>query len=315
MLGLVVAGVIGLGGEAWLLLGDLRRPRPSTTPTDLRPPDGHFERAPIPGAVGIPNSFDPELLRFERFEDEPPRPAAVDRPAAEALLGRVLVVSLFVGRFGRPWSDSEIAATFRALGRAAQWIEREALRWQATVNVDLAATYFAAEDPDSPDVEVQFVPEGDHVGPFEAHADSKTIASASRAALALGFADIEAMMRAVGRRCQTDAVVWLVHLRAGGRSLAIPGRESPVPGVALAVCYAREASFPEPLDGPPFPDPATFAHEALHLFGATDKYREPLRTYPAGLVTRSDIMCLYEDRLSRLRVDRLTAREIGWEAR
>jgi hypothetical protein len=311
ILTLAVFGGVGLAGEAGLLIVDLRRPARPPSPRKPRPPDGRYEIRPIPGAEGRPNPVDPRFYAFERFS--PGEVSAADEPPSPtSLSGHVLIVSLFVGRYGSSWSDEEIAAAMRALGRAAEWIEREAQRWGAAVNVDLAAPYFAADDPAEEDVVVQFVLEGDHVGPFEAQADAKTIASTSRAAAALGFADIAALMQAVRQRAEAETVVWIVHLRAAGRSLAIPAAESPVPGVALAVCYAREESFPEPLDSPPFPDPTTFVHELLHLFGATDKYKEPLSAFPRGWVSERDVMCLYQRALPRLRVDRLTAREIGW---
>src|SRR3954452_17369950 len=76
--------------------------------------------------------------------------------------------------------------------------------------------------------------------------------------------------------------------------------------------YSREQTLPAPLGGPTFPDPVTFVHEVLHLFGASDKYGVPLRTFPAQTVTERDVMRLNVESLSRLRVDPATAREIGW---
>jgi len=85
-----------------------------------------------------------------------------------------------------------------------------------------------------------------------------------------------------------------------------------VAGVSLAVCYARDENFPEPLDGPPFTDPVTIVHEVLHLFGASDKYGVPLRSFAPKSVTNREVMRLDENSLIRLRIDPLTAREIGW---
>jgi hypothetical protein len=85
--------------------------------------------------------------------------------------------------------------------------------------------------------------------------------------------------------------------------------------VCLAVCYAREASFTEPVVRAPGPDPVTFVHELLHLFGATDKYGVPLSEFPPGAVTACDVMRLDRTRLARLHVDPLTAAEIGWVSR
>ena len=84
------------------------------------------------------------------------------------------------------------------------------------------------------------------------------------------------------------------------------------PGVGLGVCFSREASFPEPLQGPGRVDPTTVAHELLHLFGATDKYGQPLRSFPPGSVSSRDIMRLNHDQLTRMTIDSLTASEVGW---
>jgi hypothetical protein len=94
--------------------------------------------------------------------------------------------------------------------------------------------------------------------------------------------------------------------------MAIPADLTELIGVSLALCYAREANFPEPLRRPPFTDPVTVVHELLHLFGATDKYALPLDAFPPGSVTSRDVMRLDSSRLDRLRIDRATAAEIGW---
>jgi hypothetical protein len=63
----------------------------------------------------------------------------------------------------------------------------------------------------------------------------------------------------------------------------------------------------------PRSDPVTYAHELLHLFGASDKYDvSSLQGFPAGSVTERDIMRTGRRRLDRLRIDPLTAEEIGW---
>ena len=100
-------------------------------------------------------------------------------------------------------------------------------------------------------------------------------------------------------------------LRAG-RSGAIGAERFRLPGGGLALCYARESNASAPLVGLPYVDPATLAHEFLHLFGASDKYGTPLRSFPDRSVTSRDIMRLDRDRLGSLRIDPLTASEIGW---
>jgi len=64
--------------------------------------------------------------------------------------------------------------------------------------------------------------------------------------------------------------------------------------------------------GPPFADPVTIVHELLHLFGASDKYNVPLARFPDRSVTDRDVMLLQYNSLGRLRIDPLTAEELGW---
>jgi hypothetical protein len=92
----------------------------------------------------------------------------------------------------------------------------------------------------------------------------------------------------------------------------VPLDQTDLEGVSLAFCHARQANFTEPLIRPPAPRAAVLAHEVLHLFGAEDKYGWPLSHFRAGGVTDSDVMRLESERLGDLRVDPLTAAELGW---
>ena len=281
------------------------------TPRDARPADGVVEIVPMTGAEGEPNSVAPRLLRLATL-DRGPSPS-IARPAGPPrLLGRVALISLFVGLDGRRWTDREIAQGFRSLERAGIWLEREASLREIPLNVVLAAAYVGGEEASGPAVELHFQPEGDDVGPMEADAMTKYLAVASRAAAPLGCADLADLVARAESRVEADAHAWLLHLRGAGRSLAIAGTESELPGVGLAVCFAREASFPEPLEGPGRVDPLTVAHELLHLFGASDKYGTDLDAFPDGSVTDGDVMRMDHESLSRLRIDDRTAAEVGW---
>jgi hypothetical protein len=286
-------------------------------PEDALPADGRVEIVPVVGVRAQPNAHDPRFGRFLALDEAEDATGA--RPAftrdAPALLGRVVIVVLFLGRDGHEWSEKEMARALAALDRAGSWIEREAMRWGAAVNLGLAATVFAVTDDQEPEeVEIAIVPEGDHEVPDVAGASARALAGFSRAAARLGFADAADLTRRINRRIGADGHVWLLLPRAGGRSFAVPADLTDLPGVTLAVCYAREANFPEPLAGPPFADPITTVHEILHLFGATDKYGVPLAAFPPKMVTERDVMCLNYESLSRLRIDPLTALEVGWTA-
>jgi hypothetical protein len=307
--------VIGLLGE---LVGALRTPKRPSYAEHARPADGVVGIQPVRGVLGTPNTIDPRFRRFENLE--PPGSESKAPPRASAgfppLLGDVVIFSLFLGRDGQAWSDAEIAQALRALIRAGTWLEKQAIRWGAPVNLHVAETYFQAEDPagsSEGDVEIESYQRGQEFELDDAQAGLKVVVAASRAAARLGFADASALTSILGERVDGDVRVWLVHVRSGGRSRAVPEVDSGLPGVNLAVCHARETDFPEPLSGAPFSDPVTFVHELLHLFGAQDKYGYPLHTYSLGSVSERDIMRLDANVLSRLRIDPATAREIGWE--
>jgi hypothetical protein len=291
-----------------------RVPAAERLPEDARPADGAVGVVPLAGVLSEPNPHDPRFRRFVALEPSASFPGGrlSGTRSTPLLVGQVTIISVFIGRDGEAWSDVEIARAHAALVRAAGWIEREAVRWNAPVNLDVAETYFAVNDDEAEEVEIAFSPKGDDFQPFETHAVTKVLASASRAAGQLGFHDAAAMIAEVNPRVAADTRVWLLHPRQAGHSLAVPLDDTPLAGVSLAVCYAREASFPEPLGTPPFTDPVTIVHELLHLFGASDKYAVPLRSFPPRSVTNREIMRLDETSLLRLRIDPLTAREIGW---
>ncbi len=285
-------------------------------PEDTRPADGAVGIAPVAGLASEPNASDPRFRRFvarERSVESHLEPQH-GTPIAPPLLGRVVLISVFIGRDGQDWSDLEVARAHAAMLRAGAWIEREAIRWHTRVNIELAETYFVVNDEQTQDVEIGFAHRGEEIQPFETDAVTKALKSASRAATQLGFDDAVALFAEINSRVRADARVWLLHPRQAGHSLAVPLDETPLAGVSLAVCYAREANFPEPLGGPPFTDPVTIVHEVLHLFGATDKYGVPLRSFAPRSVTNREVMRLDETSLIRVRIDPLTAREIGWLA-
>ena len=281
-------------------------------PTDDRPADGLVPVVVLPGVEGIANEADPSTRAFQRMtpiaEVSRRRSFATRRP----LRGRVGLFSIFVGRDGSSWSDREVAEAFESLARMGRWLEGEAGRWSAPVNLELIGTYFRGDDSEAETVELAVALDPYENVIDEADADIRGIASASRAAAGLGFADLADLIARVDPRADHDLTVWFVHLLRAGRSSAVAPARFQFPGVGLALCYARESSSSEPLVGLPYVDPVTLAHEFLHLFGASDKYGTSIASFPPRSVTSRDVMRLDRTRLSQLRVDPLTATELGW---
>jgi len=264
-----------------------------------------------------PNLRDPRRARyvgpFTRDEATVDRPAMPwTKTASPPLRGRIVLVSMFVGADGRWWADSEIARQLDSLERAARWMEKQAGRYGVPVGVGLADVYFSVEGEATPDVAIGFEPEGMDFGPYEQGSAVRALTLMSRAAAEFGFHDAVDFVQEIRARLPDATPVWLLHVRQAGRSLAVPLDLTELEGVSLALCFAREASFTEPITRPPVPDAATLAHEVLHLFGASDKYGLPLSSFAPGEVTHRDIMRLDYNRLEQLRVDPLTARELGW---
>lgn len=305
----VVAGttflVIGLLGE----IVQARRARAAyevlRRSLDTRPPDGQVDLARMDRVRGEVNPVAPRFKRFKGLETEISDPierarsVALDGRRSPPLLGRVAIVSLFLGRDRRPWSDVEIAEAHRALERVGVWVEREAARWGAAVNIEIADTFFVFDD--EPDGVIE------PVDVFSA------LLVTTRAAAKLGLTDVIGMFKQVRARLVADEVVWLVHPRRAGWSFAVPREFSDWDGVCLSVCYPRWAMSSEPLGRREARiETDTVVHEVLHLFGASDKYERPLRAFDPRMVTRRDVMRLSERRLGRLQVDPRTALEIGW---
>jgi len=264
-----------------------------------------------------PNIRDPRRARFigpfTRAEETADRPSMPwTKTASPPLRGRVVLVSMFVGADGRWWTDSEIARQLDSLERAGRWMEKQAGRYGVELGVGLADVYFSVEGEATPDVAIGFAPEGIDFGPYEQGSAVRALTLMSRAAAELGFHDAVDFVREIRARLPDATPVWLLHVRQAGRSMAVPLDLTELEGVSLALCFAREASFTEAISRPPVPDAATLAHETLHLFGASDKYGTPLGSFAPGTVTHRDIMRLDYDRLEQLRVDPLTARELGW---
>jgi hypothetical protein len=287
-------------------------------PISTKPADGVVERVEVAGIAVRPNTENPAIGRFVRIVDalagaSPHATRVVGRRGTPPLSGEIVLWSIFIGRDGISWSDREVALARTALERAAVWIEQQAMRYAAALDLRIAAVDFVADDGVDAPVEVGFTSVGDETGPSEGDAETHGIASASRAASALGFRDLIDLIERIEPRVEADRQAWIVHVRRRGQSFAVAPDLTPIPGLSLAFCYLREASFSEPIGFREHAaDPVTLAHELLHLFGASDKYGFRLRREHRGLITSRDIMRLEFDRLSELRVDGATAREIGW---
>ncbi len=323
----IAALVFGLTVLVFELVSLVRSPGTGLTSLPIAPQASASRRPaadtvkiiPVRGVETTPNLRTQKFHRYERrvpidsadVADLPGHKWSIGR-SSPALRGRWVIVSIFAGCDGRPWLDSEIAGRLDSLLYAQRWTTAEARRWGAKLELAILETYFSIQADTVEEVEIGFAPAGNEIAPAEARAISRALAMMSQGAHQLGFRDGPDLVLDIESRLSGWHCSWMLHVRRAGPSMAIPLDLTELDGVSLAVCHAREASFTEPIVKLPAPDPVTFVHELLHLHGASDKYGVPLESFPPGIVSTYDVMRLDRNRLSELRVDPLTAAEIGW---
>ncbi|WZO96647.1 hypothetical protein EP7_003650 [Isosphaeraceae bacterium EP7] len=278
--------------------------------------DGATGIAEVPGVAVSESGEYGEFSRFEAFSRDNPVIDTPPRNSRPPLLGRVVLASVFVGRDGRRWQPDEIRSSLNEVARAARWIARQAATHAVPLHIDLARVFLEAEDTEpAGSQEFGFGYQGDELVPSTPRQVVSELSSMSRAAGQLGFRDAADLVDSIGRRIEADAIAWILCPMRSGLSFAVRESDGHLPGVNLAVCYPRYSDFSGRLKGAVGTDPATVAHEILHLFGAEDKYGLPLDDGPSPGVTSRDVMRLDSPRLSQLRIDPLTASEIGWGRR
>lgn len=320
--GLLFLG-FGISAEIFDYLRDRARRERTRRLLDFRPADGIVEVRELLGVQSVPNCRNPEIGRFVSVDPDFKSPegcgaSVVSDPEGRwnpPLIGRVAVASLYLGAHGKRWTDEEIAESCRALLRAGRWVEEQAQSWNAPCNLELLGTYFEEEWGEEEPLAWEDQPNNPENSAIALDTDSEALRAVTLAARRLGFEDAKGLSRAVEARVFANHVVWLVHVRRGGTSHALPNDLTSflgLAGISLAICHCRESLDAERLRGEARTDPVTVVHELLHLFGASDKYGRPLRKFTPSTVSHRDVMRLDETRLSRLRVDPATARELGW---
>lgn len=264
-----------------------------------------FVTAPIQGAPGY--------QRVVRARRTTPGRLVPPMAGSPSLQGRIALASVFLGRDGRSWSETEITSTVRALEKAGAWLEAEAAAWGVRLEIDMGKELVVgADDRPRGDHALEFGLQENESALFDAQESAELLRGVSAIAAGLGLHDFPTLVAALSRRMEADHVVWFLHSLSQGQSHFLDERHTGVPGLQLATCYTREGEPSGPSLGPVFSDPVTYAHEFLHAFGATDKYGGSTRRYPRGEVSEHEIMLLRHKALALLRIDSLTAREIGW---
>jgi hypothetical protein len=234
--------------------------------------------------------------------------------SATELAGRCVVFQLFVG----PWRPRERARALRAVRVACDWLERQAEAHDVALSLVTEPASLCLLDPAR-------VP-----APALTWADPWRVYRREEDGAARELRKLRPQLeQAVTQRLQElpwqpDSVCVIAHLPHRRVGFALPAANDLQLPSQLEICACGRRSRA-----------AVYAHELLHLFGASDLYFPPWRWLSdkgetdAGvrdrefrmivsanhvLAARFGNSIMYQTRspLERLRVDPLTARAVGW---
>jgi hypothetical protein len=239
---------------------------------------------------------------WRNWLNKPLNLSAVNVGSAKALRGNVGVLHLFLDTPKRHWRLSDRSGALRMVDEACRWMTAAARRYQTTLQFQHEVVNEARVRYDG------LIPtaENDYAGldDFQTFVAS-TLESRDRA-------DRRPESDRSADHGVLDNAFLLIHVAAhlGASAYAVPQHRPQTPG-ALAVEYAVVGAWR---------NPAIYAHEILHLFGAADyrlsKFddREEVRHWDSlreSLLRRSIMFDGYPA-LGHLIVDEQTAQCVGW---
>ncbi len=177
--------------------------------------------------------------------------------SARFLQDNVVLVSIYLIDGSHGFSGEEIAYTKRALDLAAGWLETKAEEHGVPLNVicnetDLTFRYSAPGMLKESRKDISFT-YNSTIGDYLYHFD----------------------LQSIKEKYKTDSVGFVVFLPGEGTSFAYPytatgsAKWDAVGYYEFANLYMYDESAPDEYE-----NPATYAHEILHLFGACDLYEE-----------------------------------------
>lgn len=177
--------------------------------------------------------------------------------SARFLQDNVVLVSIYLVDGSRTFSKEEIAYTRDAIEIAAGWMEDKAAEHGVPLNVIC----------NEPDLTFRFTADG--------------MLEESRKSVSFTYTDTigdylyHFDLQAIKDEYDTDSVGFVIFLPGEGTSFAYPytatgsARWDAVSYYEFANLYMYDESAPDEYE-----NPATYAHEILHLFGACDLYEE-----------------------------------------
>lgn len=207
--------------------------------------------------------------------------------SAHTLRGHVLIGHLFLNQLQQTWDEGGVREVWEKICGATSWLERQA----ATYNVQVRITNQLVDN-----ASISFD------RPTPTHQNHFQFKQAFENALEPAMARLMAAVSS--SEVKVDNCCLMVHVLELVRTYAVPTRvgmaNAVTRGVEYCVCAAHAGS-------------GSYAHEILHLFGADDFYAEfhkRLQNYRHEFL-KGSIMFSCES-LESVRVDELTAQNIGW---
>lgn len=211
--------------------------------------------------------------------------------SAKRLIGKNLVLSIFISEPSSPWQQEAKDEIFDMIYEAEDWLEEQANLYSKKIYFNNEA--FGLEE----DIVLDYIPPTD--GEFNWVKEAGKI---------IGYPSIKQLYRTVKE--DSNNFIVLLFANKEGRSFALPYEKGLDSEYFLEGSILYKAFEGETIN------PATIAHEILHLYGAWDLYSEDGDNSLESLAREKmsgDIMLELKPDIFENAVKELTAYLVGWK--
>lgn len=221
--------------------------------------------------------------------------------SAKVLVGRIHVLSVFVGPRSAPWHSTDVERQKKKVFEAENWLKAQAARFGK--RVEFVNTAYGSDGT--------FV---DYEIPQQYDSDETQYLYPSRVLLKMGFRSKDAYVEWVRTHFGCPQCLVMVFSNTKGRSYAAPSTKELFAydphNFNLECCFLYRYHMNTGIET----NAASIAHEMLHLFGAWDLYEDNPYHARAAKTTQmfpNSIMLNISDNIWELQIDEINAWLVG----
>ena len=221
--------------------------------------------------------------------------------SARILKGNIYTLSCFVSGPDESWTKEEKKQMLKKLRESLLWLEKQARRYNVSVNFDAKGVYWLEKD-----IKLPTIVRGTGSG-------NEPVDWVQKLLYKVGYSSTLDFIDWVTKNTNCTNTQVLIFVKGKGRSYAIPTTTKHnkeryfVEGAVLYQKYSTGREKPS----------APIAHEILHLYGAWDLYetfrqsaenaQRAKKRYPNSIMLRSSVK-----NIDILEVDEISAWRVGW---